>query len=130
MGVLMSVARVGCSMVAAAGLLALISGCASTASEHRTHHTTSVSAAVSAPVRHTDNRICPLTGLPVEASAPVTNFRGYDVGFCGEGCVLAWGLLTDSEKGQLVARVIRVPGREPNRQRAHGGRRRDRSAGR
>jgi hypothetical protein len=126
----MSVSRAGCSVVAAASLLALMSGCVSTTSGHRTHHTTSVSAAISAPVHRTDNRICPLTGLPVEASAPVTNFRGYDVGFCREGCVLAWGLLTDSEKVQLVSRVIRIPNRQPKRQQAHGGHRRDRSAGR
>lgn len=117
-------------MVAAAGLLALMSGCAGTTSGRRTHHATSLSATVSAPVRHTDNRICPLTALPVEAGAPIANFRGYHVGFCGDGCVVAWGLLTDSEKSQLVARVIRVPDREQNRRQARAGRGRDRSAGR
>ena len=117
-------------MVAAAGLLALMSGCASTGSGRRTHRATSFSAAVSAPVRQTANRICPLTALPVKASAPIAKFRGYEVGFCGNGCVVAWGLMTDSEKRQLVASVIRVPDGEPNRRHAHGGRRRDGSAGR
>ena len=117
-------------MVAAAGLLALMAGCVSIGSGRRTHHGASVSAAVSAPVPQTDNRICPLTGLPVDPGAPVADYRGYEVGFCGNGCVVAWGLMTDSEKRQLVASVIRVPDGEPNRRHAHGGRRRDGSAGR
>ncbi len=93
-------------MMAAAGLLALMSGCASTGSGRRTHRTTSVSATVSAPVHRTDNRICPLTGLPVDPGAPGADYRGYEVGFCGDGCLTAWSLLSDSERLSLVANVV------------------------
>ena len=97
-------------MAAAAGLLGLMSGCASTGSGRTTHRVTSVSATVSAPVHRTDNRICPLTGLPVNPGAPVTNYRGYEVGFCMDGCVTVWGLLSDSERLSLVAKVLSGPG--------------------
>ncbi len=115
-------------MVAAAGLLGLMSGCATTASGRTTHRATSVSAAVSAPVHRTDNRICPLTGLPVDPGAPVAEYRGYEVGFCGNGCVTVWSLLSDSERFSLVAKVVGGPGM--NRRSAHGRSWRERSDGR
>lgn len=106
-------------MVAAAVLLAVMSGCASTGSGKKTHRSATVSTQISAPVHRTDNTICPLTGLPVESGAPVKQFRGYEVGFCSDGCLTAWGLLSDSEKLQLMARVVRVPtmDRQPARRR-------------
>ncbi len=106
----MGFSRVACSLVAAAGLLGLISGCATTASGRTTHRATSVSAAVSTPVHRTDNRLCPLTGLPVNPGAPVANYRGYEVGFCMDGCVTVWSLLSDSERLSLVAKVLSGPG--------------------
>ena len=50
----------------------------------------------------TVNSICPMSGLPVEADAPIALYRNVAVGFCCRRCLSPWTLLTDREKREIL----------------------------
>ncbi len=58
----------------------------------------------------TVNSKCPMSGLPVDADAPVAMYRNAVVGFCCPLCVEPWTQLSDGEKFEILARI--APGTE------------------
>ena len=71
----------------------------------------------------TVNSICPMSGLPVGADAPVALYRNAVVGFCCRRCLAPWTLLSDREKRGVLADIApdaelslrRTPRRNPFR---------------
>lgn len=108
----MAGSRLRCAMVVAAGVLALVSGCAGSVKAKRG---TSVAGPAPPPVLLSDNTICPLTAMPVDPDAPLVRYRALKIGFCCGDCITPWGLLNDSQKLKLVANVAEVPPPAPPR---------------
>ena len=113
--------RVTHSVAAAViGWTAVMAGCA-TAQKAQSNHSAGPPRQPST-IRSV-NAICPMSGLPVEADAPVALYRNAVVGFCCRRCVAPWTLLSDREKQGILADVApdaelsvrRTPRRTPFR---------------
>jgi len=56
------------------------------------------------------NDVDPLTGKPITASSPTTNYKGYVIGFCcdqSEGYRGGWARMSESQKEAFVRRYLK-----------------------
>ena len=52
--------------------------------------------------------MCPMSGMPVDPDVRTVTYRGAEIGFCCDMCPVAWKILTDPERINLVAKVAVV----------------------
>ncbi len=97
---------------AIAGCAFLLAGCAS----GKRAQSGPAAPAAATPAIRTANSVCPISGRPVSADAPVAMYRNVVVGFCCPACVKPWTELSDTEKHQILTRI--APETEPGHHRA------------
>lgn len=87
---------------ALAGWAVLLAGCAGGRS---TKETAVAPAPEPRAVVRTVNAVCPISGRPVAADAPVAMYRNVVVGFCCPVCVQPWMELDDEQKHGILRKI-------------------------
>ncbi len=75
----------------------LLAGCASPESAPHTTPSGAATATTPAAAPTAVNKVCPMTGEPLDPAVTVT-YRGKPVGFCCSECVEDWRKLTDDQR--------------------------------
>ncbi|MCH8005741.1 MAG: hypothetical protein IH888_05860 [Planctomycetes bacterium] len=99
----------------ATGLLVVTGGCAGGPGGQRSARSRGPVADVWLPVLKSVNRMCPISGMPVNPDVRTVNYRGAEIGFCCDRCPMTWKIFTDPEKIDLVAKVAVVLPPAPRR---------------
>ena len=99
----------------ATGLLVVIGGCAGGPGGQRSARSRGPVADVWLPALKSVNRMCPISGMPVNPDVRTVNYRGAEIGFCCGRCPMAWKILSDREKVDLVVKVAVVLPPAPRR---------------